>query len=69
MARGASRFRQSDVTRALRAVAAAGMHVARVELGPDGRMVITMGGGERIDPANALDKWMADHASETQRDQ
>jgi len=45
------------------------MHVARVELGPDGRMVITMGGGERIDPANALDKWMADHASETQRDQ
>jgi hypothetical protein len=63
MKRSAPTFRQHDVTRALRAVAAAGMEAARVEIdAASGKIVIQLGGGERIEPSNALDKWMADRA-------
>jgi hypothetical protein len=62
MARAASSFRQVDVTKALRAVVAAGLPVARVEIDPSGKILIMTGGGDRIEPANALDKWIADNA-------
>jgi hypothetical protein len=63
MARTAATFRQHDVTRALRAVAAAGMNAARVEIDTaTGKIVIQLGDGERVEPTNALDKWMADRA-------
>jgi hypothetical protein len=65
MSRAAATFRQHDITRALRAVTAAGMKAARVEIDPTGKIVVQLGGGERIDPSNALDKWMADHADQT----
>jgi hypothetical protein len=35
-----SRFRQRDVTRAIRAVSVAGIAVARVEIGADGKIVV-----------------------------
>lgn len=41
-----SRFRQVDVTRALRAAKAAGIPVARYEIDADGKIVIVSGGGE-----------------------
>jgi hypothetical protein len=40
VARAPSTFRQQDVTRAVRAVAAAGVNIARIEIAKDGRIVI-----------------------------
>jgi hypothetical protein len=63
MSRGAAAFRQHDVTRALRAIAAAGMLAARVEIDTvSGKIVIQLGSCERIEPSNPLDKWIADRA-------
>jgi hypothetical protein len=38
--RRASTFRQHDVTRAIRAVTAAGVGIVRVEIGRDGKIVV-----------------------------
>jgi hypothetical protein len=43
MSRGLLTFRQQDVTRAVKAVVAAGVEVARVEVGKDGKIVIVVG--------------------------
>ena len=40
MARASSTFRQQDVTRAVKAVAAAGVHIARIEIDKTGKIVI-----------------------------
>lgn len=37
----AARFRQEDVTRAVKGCEKAGMRVGRVEIAPDGRIVIS----------------------------
>jgi hypothetical protein len=43
MARGQCTFKQSDVTKAVKAVVAAGVGVARVEVDKDGRIVVIAG--------------------------
>jgi hypothetical protein len=40
MPRAPSAFRQQDVTRAVKAVAAAGVHIARIEIDKAGKIVI-----------------------------
>jgi hypothetical protein len=43
MARGVCTFKQSDVTKAVKAVVAAGIDVARVEVDKNGRIVVIAG--------------------------
>jgi hypothetical protein len=59
MARGPCTFRQQDVTRAVRAVAAAGVEIYRVEIGRDGRIVVVTQ-KPAPDPQNDLDRELAD---------
>ena len=40
-------FRQRDMTRAIRAARAAGVEIARIEIDPNGRIVIIAGNGEQ----------------------
>jgi hypothetical protein len=51
MSRTTATFRQHDITRALRAVSAAGCEVRRVEIDRDGKIVLVM-----IEPAESESK-------------
>ena len=53
MARAPSTFRQRDVTKAVKAVTAAGVHIARVEIDKTGKIVIIT-----ADPTDRLGKMM-----------
>lgn len=61
-----SRFRQSDLTRALKAAITAGLEVAVVEIDPSGKIVIMTGAKELASSASALDKWMAKDADKAE---
>jgi hypothetical protein len=57
MARGHSAFKQSDVTRALRAASAAGQPVHRFEIDRDGKIVVFVGKpGKQDTEGNEWDK-------------
>jgi hypothetical protein len=43
MPRGACTFKQTDVTKAVKAVVSAGVEVARVEVDRDGRIIVVVG--------------------------
>jgi hypothetical protein len=53
MARAPATFRQQDVTRAVKAVAAAGVHIARIEIDKAGKIVIITGPTEPGDTTEA----------------
>jgi hypothetical protein len=54
MSRVPSNFRQSDVTRAVRAVTKAGVDITRVEI-EGGKITVIVGKGEAVQPADDLD--------------
>ena len=61
MARGTCTFRQRDVTKAVKAMVAAGVGVARVEIDRDGKIVLISRGLDQAlesEPA-PLDVWRA----------
>jgi hypothetical protein len=57
--RGACKFKQCDVTRAVRAVTKAGMEIARVEIAPDGNIIISTNAAPAT-PTNDLDRELAE---------
>jgi hypothetical protein len=58
MARTPSTFRQQDVTKAVKAVAAAGVHIARIEIDKAGKIVIITGGTtEQLGENTEANEW------------
>jgi hypothetical protein len=58
--RAPSAFRQRDVTRAVKAVIAAGLHVAGVKVSAQGDIEVLTNDAKVQDPT-PLDSWMAHH--------
>ena len=61
-----SRFRQSDLTRALKGAIAAGIKIASIEIDPAGKIVIMTGTNELVASTSALDKWMTKDADQAE---
>ena len=58
MARAPSTFRQQDVTRAVKAVTAAGVHIARIEIDKSGKIVIiTADEPDRLSKMTEANEW------------
>jgi hypothetical protein len=58
MARPPATFRQQDVTRAVKAVTAAGVHIARVEIDKTGKIVIiTADPTDRLSETTEANEW------------
>jgi hypothetical protein len=58
MPRAPSTFRQQDVTRAIKAVTAAGVHIARVEIDKAGKIVIiTADPTDRLGEMTETNEW------------
>ena len=57
--RGACKFKQCDVTRAVKAVSKAGITVTRIEIAPDGKIAIATGADAAIS-SDDLDRELAD---------
>jgi hypothetical protein len=57
MPRGQCTFRQGDVTKAVKAVVAAGVHVARVEVDRAGRIVVIAGEPVSADQTKEVSEW------------
>lgn len=65
MARGPCTFRQQNVTRALRAMLAAGIEVQRIEIDRDGKIVVVAGKSKELprDGDDERNEW--DDANDT----
>jgi hypothetical protein len=59
--RASRTFKKADVTRAVKAVLAAGIEAARVEIGTDGRIVVEIRPENASEPCADLDQWMKKH--------
>jgi hypothetical protein len=59
MSRTAQRFRQGDVTRAIKAAVAAGLTVGRVEI-EGGKIIVIAGQQEQNSVPTPLDQWRAE---------
>jgi hypothetical protein len=63
-----SRWRETELTRAVRAVEkATGAKISRVEVDPTGKIIVFPGGnGGAAETTNPLDNWMATRADANQ---
>jgi len=59
MSRAPSNFKSSDVTRALKAVQAAGLSVVRTEIGADGKITLVHEVAASTDQPGDYDRWKA----------
>jgi uncharacterized protein GlcG (DUF336 family) len=59
MARAPLKFKQSDVTRAVKAARAAGLNVGRIEIDPSGRIVLVSQNDNAPPAETAFDQWKA----------
>jgi hypothetical protein len=57
MPRAPSTFRQQDVTRAVKAVTAAGVGIARVEIDKAGKIVIVAAGAPEVTDREGANEW------------
>jgi hypothetical protein len=67
MSRAPATFRQSDITKAIRAARKAGVENVRVEIAKDGRIVIVTGGAEpavQDDLDRELEQFCARHGQD-----
>ena len=53
-------FRQRDLTTAVKAMAKAGVEVARVEIDRDGKIILVTGKAAALEPADELDRELAE---------
>jgi hypothetical protein len=58
----AAKFRKTDLTRAVKAMEAAGLKIARVDFDKDGKFSIVTSLQPESHPEHALDEWMARNA-------
>jgi len=63
MSRSPRTFRQGDLTRAIKGVRNAGVHVTRAEIAKDGTIIIVVGDGGKVNsdveltPDDELERW------------
>ena len=57
------RFRQADISRAVKGVKAAGVSVSQIEIGLDGRIVITSGEPQGSPPRDEYANWKESHSA------
>jgi hypothetical protein len=64
MSRGPQRFRESEMRRAIKAARSAGIEIARIEVGPDGRVSLVPGKVDEVndDGFNPWDKVLTNAA-------
>lgn len=62
MARGPSMFRQTDLTKALKAALAAGLGVVRCEIEANGKIVVVTSPEVSPGPRTEFDKWKQSRA-------
>ena len=59
-------FKKTDVTRAMKAVLAAGVAISGIEIEPaTGKITITTSGTSGAEKITDLDRWMAENARQT----
>lgn len=60
-------FRERDVTRAVKAVTKAGVQVDRVEIGPDGKIIVAAARPDGGKSDDEVERWIAKHAHKRKR--
>ena len=60
MSRGAQPFKQSNMVKALKAAAIAGLSVRRTVIDTDGKFIVEYGEPEKGEPVNDLDRELAE---------